>query len=125
MAKAIPVKNYFGRTVLYTNEKVITRENIIKVLSSVLPDFAKNKAEIDFLYRYYRGEQPILKRKKKHRPEIKNCVVENHAHEIVSFKVGYDFGEPIQYIRRATKSGTENKENPALPTEADDIYSQG
>ena len=121
MAKAIPTKNYFGRTVLYTNEKVITRENLIKVLSSVLPDFAKNKAEIDFLYRYYKGEQPILKRKKKHRPEIKNCVVENHAHEIVSFKVGYDFGEPIQYIRRATKSGTENKENPALPTEIDDM----
>ena len=125
MAKAIPTKNYFGRTVLYTSEKVITRENLIKVLSSVLPDFAKNQAEIKYLYNYYRGDQPILKREKKHRPEINNKVVENHAHEIVSFKVGYDFGEPIQYIRRATKSGTETKENPELPTETDDMEITG
>lgn len=121
MATTIKTKEYLGRTVLYTHEKEITKDNLIKVLQSVLPDFAKNKGEIDFLYRYYRGEQPILKREKKHRPEIKNCVVENHAHEIVSFKTGYDFGEPIQYIRRATKSGTEIKEgqDPVL-NEADD-----
>lgn len=87
MTKAIPIKNYFGRTVLYTGEEVITRKNLINVLSSVLPDFAKNQAEIKYLYNYYRGDQPILKRKKKHRPEINNKVVENHAHEIVSFKV--------------------------------------
>ncbi len=126
MAIAVKPKRYLGRTVLYTHEKEITKDNLISVLQSVLPDFAKNKGEIDFLYRYYRGEQPILKRKKKHRPEIKNCVVENHAHEIVSFKVGYDFGEPIQYIRRATKSGKEIKEgqDPIL-NEADDTNITG
>lgn len=112
--------SYVGRTVLYTSEQVITRENLVKVLSSVLPDFANNQKEIKYLYEYYRGDQPILQRTKKHRPEINNKVVENHAHEIVSFKVGYDFGEPIQYIRRATKSGTEIKEDSALPNEADD-----
>lgn len=120
MAKSIPTKNLFGRTVLYTNETEITEDNLLDVLSSVLPTFAKNKAEIDFLYRYYRGDQPILRRQKKHRPEIKNMVVENHAHEIVSFKTAYDFGEPIQYIRRATKSGTESRDG-KLPTEADDM----
>lgn len=120
MAKAIATKNFFGRTVLYTSEKEITRDNLIKVLSSVLPDFAKNQSEIEYLYKYYRGDQPILKRVKKHRPEINNRVVENHAHEIVSFKVGYDFGEPIQYIRRATKSGVEIKGDPNLPTDEDD-----
>lgn len=113
--------SYVGRTVLYTSETEITRENLVKVLSSVLPDFANNQKEIKYLYEYYRGDQPILQRIKKHRPEINNKVVENHAHEIVSFKVGYDFGEPIQYIRRATKSGTEIKENSALPNEADDM----
>lgn len=113
--------SYVGRTVLYTSETEITRENLVKVLSSVLPDFANNQKEIKYLYEYYRGDQPILQRIKKHRPEINNKVVENHAHEIVSFKVGYDFGEPIQYIRRATKSGTEIKGNSALPNEADDM----
>lgn len=34
------------------------------------------------------------------RPEINNKVVENHALEIVDFKKGYVFGEPIQYVRR-------------------------
>ena len=113
--------SYVGRTVLYTSETEVTRENLVKVLSSVLPDFANNQKEIKYLYEYYRGDQPILQRTKKHRPEINNKVVENHAHEIVSFKVGYDFGEPIQYIRRATKSGTEIKENSALPNSADDL----
>ena len=121
MANTATTSNYFGRRVLYTSETEITRENLIKVLSSVLPDFNTNKTEIEYLYNYYRGDQPVLKREKKHRPEINNKVVENHAHEIVSFKVGYDFGEPIQYIRRATKSGIELKETPGLPTETDDL----
>ena len=120
MATNTETKNYFGRRVLYTSEKEITRENLISVLSSVLPDFTTNQTEIEYLYNYYRGDQPVLSREKKHRPEICNKVVENHAHEIVSFKVGYDFGEPIQYIRRATKSGTDVKENSKLLEATDD-----
>ena len=110
-----------GRKVLYSSETEITRENLVKVLSSVLEDFNQNSSDIEYLYNYYRGDQPILSRTKQHRPEINNKVVENHAHEIVSFKVGYDFGEPIQYIRRATKSGTELRENSALATDGDDV----
>lgn len=113
-------KNYFGRRVLYTSEPIITRENLIDVLSSVLSDFDANQTEIEYLYNYYRGDQPVLNREKKYRPEINNKVVENHAHEIVSFKVGYDFGEPIQYIRRATKSGMDVKENSKILEETDD-----
>ena len=59
-----------------------------------------NSSEIDYLYRYYRGNQPILQRVKQVRPEINNKIVENHALEIVDFKKGYVFGEPIQYVRR-------------------------
>lgn len=123
--KAIPVRNYFGRTVLYTNEKEITADNIVSVLQSVLPDFQKNKEETEYLYNYFRGNQPILKRKKKVRPEINNRVVENHAHEIVSFKVGYEFGEPVQYVRRATNSGKELLEKPtALENEDMEVASK-
>ena len=107
MASSNQTQTYSGRSVLYTSETEITRENLISVLSSVLSDFEKNQTEIEYLYDYYRGVQPVLQRKKQHRPEINNKVVENHAHEIVSFKVGYDFGEPIQYIRRATNSGVD------------------
>ena len=59
-----------------------------------------NREEIVYLWNYYRGDQPILLREKKIRPEICNKIVENRANEIVSFKVGYLCGEPIQYIGR-------------------------
>jgi len=94
---------YFGREVLYTSEEEITADNLLAVLEKVLPAYEKNKAESDYLYWYYRGKQPILNRIKKIRPEINNKIIENHANEIVSFKKGYTFGEPVQYIRRAVK----------------------
>ena len=93
-------RTLFGREVLYSVETEITSENLINVLNEVLPIHAKNSEEIDYLYRYYKGDQPILKREKKIRPEINNKIVENHAFEIVDFKKGYVFGEPIQYVRR-------------------------
>lgn len=32
--------------------------------------------------------------------DITNKIVENHAYEIVQFKVGQTYGEPIQFISR-------------------------
>ena len=90
----------FGRRVIYTNVEEITRDNIIPVLQKALFTHIQNQGEIDYLYRYYKGEQPIWGRKKEVRPEINNIVVENRANEIVSFKVGYLCGEPIQYVSR-------------------------
>lgn len=94
---------YTGRTVLTTGESEITAENLLQVLTRLLPVFRQNKADSEYLYWYYRGRQPILTREKKVRPEICNRIVENHANEIVSFKKGYTFGEPVQYVRRAIK----------------------
>lgn len=68
-----------------------------------------NRAEIDYLYRYYRGDQPILYREKEVRPEINNTVVENRANEIVSFKTGYHLGEPVQYVSRTDDASVTNK----------------
>lgn len=70
------------------------------MLKDALSVHAKNSDEIEYLYKYYKGEQPILNRQKMIRPEINNRIVENHALEIVDFKKGYVFGEPIQYVRR-------------------------
>ncbi len=98
----------FGREVIYSAETEITRNNLIDVLSETLSIHKKNSEEIDYLYKYYRGKQPILQREKKIRPEINNKIVENHAFEIVEFKKGYVFGEPIQYVRRG-ESVEENK----------------
>lgn len=105
-------KKLSGRRVLYSNETVITRSNIVEVLNSVLTDFNQNKADIIYLYNYYRNIQPVDKREKKFRPDIKNTVVINHAYEVVSFRLGYDFGDPVQYVRRADKPG--HTDNTAL-----------
>lgn len=93
-------RKLFGRRVIYTEVTEINEGNIIDVLQKVLFTHLQNQSEIDYLYRYYRGDQPILGRKKEVRPEINNMIVENRANEIVSFKTGYLVGEPIQYVSR-------------------------
>lgn len=92
-----------GRRVIKSSVKKITDGNVVEVLQKVLSDHAFNRSEIDYLWNYYKGKQPILNRKKDVRPEICNKIVENRANEIVSFKVGYLCGEPIQYIGRSTE----------------------
>lgn len=89
-----------GRRVIKSSVREISRENVVEVLLKALGDHETNRREIDYLWKYYRGEQPILRRTKDVRPEICNRIVENRANEIVSFKVGYLCGEPIQYIGR-------------------------
>lgn len=91
----------FGRRVIYTDESEITRQNIVRVLNKAMAVHYSNRSEIQYLYDYYRGKQSILGRTKDIRPEINNKLVENRANEIVSFKVGYLMGEPIQYVNRS------------------------
>ena len=86
----------YGRRVITTDATEITNENIIKELDKAFGTHNLNRGEIEYLWNYYRGKQPILERKKTVRPEICNKIVENRANEIVSFKVGYLCGEPIQ-----------------------------
>lgn len=88
----------FGRRTIYSDCAEITPNNILQVLSKALVIHSINRAEIDYLYNYRRGIQPIIHRKKTVRPEINNIVIENRADEIVSFKSGYLVGEPVQYI---------------------------
>lgn len=99
----------FGREVIYSSEEVITKENVVKVLKDAYSTHQKNSADIDYLYNYYKGNQPILQREKLIRPEINNKIVENHAYEIVDFKKGYVFGEPVQYVRRGEEEKVSDK----------------
>ena len=95
----------FGRREIYTDAEEITEENIVSVLNKALPIHRRNRAEIAYLWDYYKGRQPILRREKSIRPEIKNTVVENRAYQIVSFKTGYLLGEPIQYVNASADEG--------------------
>lgn len=89
-----------GRTVIYTDVREITRENIVEVLKKAVRIHETNAKDIDYLYEYYKGQQPVLEREKEYRPDINNKIVENRANEIVSFKVGYLMGEPVQYVNQ-------------------------
>lgn len=97
---ALPDSQLFGRVEVLTGVDEITRENLQMVLSECLAVHWFNSAQIDYLYRYNRGIQPILGRKKSTRPEINNKVVENHASEVSQFTAAYFMGEPVVYVRR-------------------------
>ena len=93
-------RTMYGRRVITTDVAEITTENVVEVIEEAMKLHEKNRSEIDYLWKYFKGEQPILQRSKTVRPEICNRIVENRANEIVSFKVGYLCGEPIQYVGR-------------------------
>lgn len=92
----------YGRKIIKTKRDVINLENIADDLANALPAHHANAEEIDYLDRYYRGDQPILYREKKVRPEINNKVVENLAQYIVDTKTSDMAGEPIQYVLHGT-----------------------
>ena len=98
----------YGRRVITTDVTEITAENVVEVLEEAMKLHKKNRSEIDYLWKYYKGNQPILQREKTVRPEICNRIVENRANEIVSFKVGYLCGEPIQYVGRNCEESVTN-----------------
>ena len=97
---ATPETGLFGRHEVLTGVDEITRDNLQTVLNECLAVHWVNSAQIDYLYKYNRGMQPVLGRKKTTRPEINNKVVENHASEVSQFTAAYFMGEPVVYVKR-------------------------
>ena len=90
----------YGRREILVEDIVYTDDNIIETLNKILPVNESNARDIQTLWDSYTGKQAILNRVKEIRPEINNKIVENHAAEIVDFKTGFTFGEPVQYVYR-------------------------
>ena len=95
-------QNNYGRTIIYTNQNRIDENNIVQELDKALVFHTQNATEIEYLDRYYRGDQPILYRQKVNRPEVNNKVLVNLAYELVERKVAGICAEPIQYVLRGT-----------------------
>lgn len=89
-----------GRHIIYTDKNEVNESNLVEILGKAKSIHDVNCADIEYLYNYYKGVQDILQKKKEVRTEINNKITENRAWEIVSFKKGYTFGEPVQYIAR-------------------------
>lgn len=99
MLTAYPREGLHGRRKITTNAKAITPDNVVRVITQAYSTHLQNKAEIQFLYDYYRGKQDICHKTRPVREaSANNIVMANHANEIVTFKTAYLLGEPIQYI---------------------------
>lgn len=99
-------QGHYGRKMIVSNRKKISSaEEAIEELNKALTIHNQNRREIDYLYHYVSGDQPILYRMKDVRPEINNKIVENHALEIDRFMMAQNYGEPIQYTSVKESSG--------------------
>lgn len=97
--------NLFGRRMIKLRYDRIDDSNVLEAVGKALCIHMQNRSEIQYLWNYYRGNQPILQRVKEIRPEINNKIVLNVANEIVSFYVGYRVGEPVMYVGRNSNPG--------------------
>lgn len=102
------VKGNYGRKIAYTDAEQITAENVVKIIGQCIGVFYGNKSAIRYLWRYYKGDQPVLYRTKISNEDITNKILENHAYEIVQFKVGQTYGEPVQFISRKDDDAINN-----------------
>ena len=100
MEVSVYKQHTFGRTPILSPVTEVTGANLLEVLNKSIGTFEKNASECEYLYRFYKGDQPILYRLKEVRPEICNTVVVNRAYEIVTFKTGRFLYKDIQYVNR-------------------------
>ena len=106
------VGNLIGRKKIHTDEVAVTDKNIASIVSLAMNgDHATNRNQMDYLFKYERGLQPVLDREKSIRPEICNVVIENHASEVVDFTVGYQAGNPINLVARSTNAELKHSDN--------------
>lgn len=92
------VNGEFGRKTSYYDADVVDASNVLDILESTTKTFESNKTASEYLWNYFKGDQPAHYREKKVRDDINNKVVENHAFEIVMFKNGQTYGEPITFV---------------------------
>lgn len=100
-----------GRMRIFSTFDSIDETNVVEALNEAIIAHGMNAGQIEYLWNYYRGKQPILDRVKEVRPEITNRIVENHAQEIVAFKIGYQLAEPLQYTTRMLSDSDEGYED--------------
>lgn len=101
-----------GRKRIYTDEVYIDERNVINVLQLTMMTHDQNAQDMRFLLNYEKGYQP-LRRVKTVREDVNVEAVDNIANQVVVFKQGYIWGNPILYIQRGNKdlSGEDEEGN--------------
>lgn len=108
MAESSTTRVLTGRSVIYTDVAEIDMSNIADVMDAAMEVHEQNSSDIDYLYSYYRGDQPVLNRTKDFNDNINNKVVVNHANQFVSFTTGYFLSAPIQYVNTGDDGSLED-----------------
>lgn len=101
---------YSGRRTIWTDEREITRDNVLQVIQDSVSDFLANRMECEYLLRYEKGNQP-LKREKTYRAEINIECIDNVANEVTNFHTGYHWGNEITFVQRGRVDGGKNNQN--------------
>ena len=91
-------RTMFGRKIILTSADSINADNVAKIVENAYNVHTQNRDEIEYLWKYYTGDQPVLHRVRELRNELTKHICENRANEITTFKVGYLTGKPIQYV---------------------------
>lgn len=101
--------DYIGREMIFTDYDEITKDNILDVINKSFAVHMRNVAEEKYLFDYVAGDQDIKKREKEIRPEINERVVINIASRIKNFKVGYEYSNPVTYIKAGEVKALKSK----------------
>lgn len=101
--------DYIGREMIFTDYDEITKDNIRDVINNAFVIHMKNVAEEKYLFNYVAGDQDIKKREKEIRSEINERVVINIASRIKNFKVGYEYSNPVTYIKAGEVKALKSK----------------
>ena len=95
---------HVGRKRIYTDYKYIDESNILSVLGKAYSKHCANVSDMDFLIDYEAGIHPAIRdREKKIREDIDYKVVDNIAHYVSRFHIGYFWGTPAMYIQRGNQ----------------------
>lgn len=100
MADKQVARQLSGRRPIYTEEREITPANVCAVLSKALAVHTMNRADIKYLWDYFRNLTPIRFKEKEVRESINHRVAQPLAYQITEFKNSVCFGEPVRYISR-------------------------
>lgn len=88
-----------GRIKIFTDQKIITRDNVLSVLRKAYAKHRINADEIQYLFDYEAGIQP-LPYEKTIRPEVNIETSDNMANYVTEFNKGYFWGTPLIYTQR-------------------------
>lgn len=97
-------QGFYGRKQIFTSLEGITRENVVQFLNDTFPTHTFNVSQMNYLEKYYRGNQPILYRVKETREDINNKVTVNRAKQIADFTTSFFVGDPLKYVARDPES---------------------